>query len=214
MVTAAVFPIAGLGARFLPITHSIPKEMLPIVDKPLIHYAVIEALAAGITDLIFVTNYKKQSIEQYFSRLISSGLDTGQEYQLLAKANFKFLRYPYTAGLGHSIKCAEAILGNQSFAVLLPDDYMHGNYTAELIQHHSKLDACVIGVESIAAEQARCYGVVTAYEEVNDLLQIKSIIEKPRGLALPAQVFGVIGRYVFTPDIFSYITSATRCYSV
>ena len=216
-VTKAVFPVAGLGTRFLPATKSIPKEMLPIVDKPLIQYAVEEALEAGIETLVFVTSRKKHAISDHFdtafelqTRLAESG-----KSELLARitgivpdnVSLVYVTQPEALGLGHAILCAESVIGDEPFAILLADDLIRNSgdgALAQLIGVHNRTGASVIGVEEIPAEKTRSYGVVGVNTDENGLQAIHTIVEKPAPEDAPSRL-GVVGRYVLSPSVFTQL---------
>lgn len=212
-ITTAVFPVAGLGTRFLPITKTGPKEMLPIVDKPVIQYVVQEAIDAGIRHLVFVTSSEKRSIEDYFDR--NFPLEVWLERQGKLKSleivrdiipediAISYVRQPMPLGLGHAILCARPVVGNQSFAVLLPDDIID---TAEetclesMIATYHRTKSAVIAVEEVAAEEVGRYGIVA----VKDNHQVSAIVEKPTVAEAPSRL-AVIGRYILTPAIFDLL---------
>ncbi len=216
-VTKAVFPVAGLGTRFLPATKSIPKEMLPIVDKPLIQYAVEEALEAGIETLVFVTSRKKHAISDHFdtafelqTRLAESG-----KSELLARitgivpdnVSLVYVTQPEALGLGHAILCAESVIGDEPFAILLADDLIRNSgdgALAQLIGVHNRTGASVIGVEEIPEEKTRSYGVVGVNTDENGLQAIHTIVEKPAPEDAPSRL-GVVGRYVLSPSVFTQL---------
>jgi len=216
-VTKAVFPVAGLGTRFLPATKSIPKEMLPIVDKPLIQYAVEEALEAGIETLVFVTSRKKHAISDHFdtafelqTRLAESG-----KSELLARitgivpdhVSLVYVTQPEALGLGHAILCAESVIGDEPFAILLADDLIRNSgdgALAQLIDVHNRTGASVIGVEEIPEEKTRSYGVVGVNTNENGMQAIHTIVEKPAPEDAPSRL-GVVGRYVLSPSVFAQL---------
>ena len=216
-VRKAVFPVAGLGTRFLPATKSIPKEMLPIVDKPLIQYAVEEALEAGIDTLIFVTSRKKHAISDHFdtafelqTRLAESG-----KTELLARVSNivpehvsrVHVTQPEALGLGHAVLCAESSVGDEPFAVLLADDLIRNRgpgALAQMIDIHDQTGASVIGVEEIPLELTSSYGVV-GFERGDDGRQhIHTIVEKPAPEKAPSRL-GVVGRYILSPSVFGHL---------
>jgi len=216
-VTKAVFPVAGLGTRFLPATKSIPKEMLPIVDKPLIQYAVEEALEAGIDTLIFITSRKKHAISDHFdtafelqTRLAESG-----KTELLARiteiipadVSLVYVTQAEALGLGHAILCAESIIGDEPFAILLADDMIRNKgkgALAQLVDLHNRTGASVIGVEEIPAEKTRSYGVVGVDTDEEGLQTIHTIVEKPAPEDAPSRL-GVVGRYVLSSSVFAHL---------
>lgn len=215
-ITRAVFPVAGLGTRFLPATKASPKEMLPIVDKPLIQYAVEEAAAAGITEMIFVTGRNKRAIEDHFDKAyeLEVELAAKEKYELIGvlraikpdNVQCFYVRQPEPLGLGHAILCAERMLNDQPFAVILADDLLNGEVPImqQMIARFKQTGNSIIGVEQILPEQTRTYGVVggTAYDD--KLLKLDTIVEKPAIAEAPSNM-GVIGRYILTPSIFDYL---------
>jgi UTP--glucose-1-phosphate uridylyltransferase len=216
-VRKAVFPVAGLGTRFLPATKSIPKEMLPIVDKPLIQYAVEEALEAGIDTLIFVTSRKKHAISDHFdtafelqTRLAEDGKTdllervTGIVPEGVSRVH---VTQPEALGLGHAILCAESVVGDEPFAILLADDMIRNDGAGALAQMADVYRQCgssLIGVENIPDEMTSSYGVVGV--KVNDRGQnaIHTMVEKPAPEDAPSRL-GVVGRYIMDPSIFDYL---------
>jgi UTP--glucose-1-phosphate uridylyltransferase len=215
-VTKAVFPVAGLGTRFLPATKASPKEMLPIVDKPLIQYAVEEAIEAGITELIFVTGRSKRAIEDHFdtSYEIEAELDARGKSKLLDLVrNIKpshvdcfYVRQPCARGLGHAVMCAEKLVANDPFAVILADDLLYGEVPVmkQMIDVFNHYHSSIVGVEAIAREDSRSYGVVEGREWEEDIFKLSGIIEKPAPEAAPSNL-GVVGRYVLMPSIFAHL---------
>ncbi|MGC1549671.1 MAG: UTP--glucose-1-phosphate uridylyltransferase GalU [Rhodanobacter sp.] len=215
-VTKAVFPVAGLGTRFLPATKASPKEMLPVVDKPLIQYAVEEAIAAGITEMIFVTGRGKHAIEDHFDKSyeIEAELEArGKEQLLEAVRGIKppnvdcfYVRQPSALGLGHAVLCAEKLIGSSPFAVILADDLLHSEQPVirQLVKVFDHYHSSVIGVETIAQEDSRSYGVVNGREWEEGLIKLSDIVEKPAMAEAPSNL-GVIGRYVLMPTIFEHL---------
>lgn len=219
-VRKAVFPVAGLGTRFLPATKSIPKEMLPIVDKPLIQYAVEEALEAGIETLIFVTSRKKHAISDHFdsafeleSRLADTGkLDLLKQITEIVPDSVSRVHVTQSEalGLGHAILCAESVVGDEPFAILLADDMIRSQgkgALAQMVDVHNQTGASVIGVEEIPREKTRSYGIVGLADADSDrpeeaVKQIHTIVEKPAPEEAPSRL-GVVGRYVLSPHVFS-----------
>ena len=217
-ITKAVFPVAGLGTRFLPATKASPKEMLPIVDKPLIQYAVEEALAAGITELIFVTGRSKRAIEDHFDK--SYELETelkarGKEpllaqlrNMLPANASCVYIRQSEALGLGHAVLCARQVVGNEPFAVVLADDLIHANppvlkQMVDLYDHHHN---SVIAVQQVTREETRHYGIVKTRPLDAGLHKLDGIVEKPDPAKAPSTL-AAIGRYILTPRIFEHLES-------
>jgi UTP--glucose-1-phosphate uridylyltransferase len=219
-VRKAVFPVGGLGTRFLPATKSIPKEMLPIVDKPLIQYAVEEALEAGIDTLIFVTSRKKHAISDHFDTAfeLETRLAEAGKVELLARiheivpenVSRVHVTQSEALGLGHAILCAESVVGDEPFAILLADDLIRSNgrgALAQLVDAHDQTGASVIGVEEIPQEMTGSYGIVgvnhsgTAHGK-GGLQEIHTIVEKPAPEDAPSRL-GVVGRYVLSPHVFT-----------
>ena len=212
----AVFPVAGLGSRFLPVTKASPKEMLPIVDKPLIQYAVEEAAAAGITEMIFVTGRNKRAIEDHFDKAyeLETELERKGKSALLDMVRSvlpegvrcMYIRQAEPLGLGHAVLCAQPIVGDEPFAVLLADDLMDSQPPAMVTMERifEKEGASLLGVEEVPRDQTQSYGIVTVDEMKDDTARIRSIIEKPKPDDAPSNL-GVIGRYVLTPRIFELL---------
>jgi len=216
-VKTAVFPVAGLGTRFLPVTKSVPKEMLPLVDKPLIQYVVEEAVAAGITQLIFISNHEKYAIENYFDRNfeLEYQLTQAGKTDLLEKVRYIlprevqciYVRQFEPLGLGHAVLCAKNVVKNEPFAVLLPDDIIdYGNKNTnclkEMINIFLQKKESVVAVEEIPKADIQKYGVISLKENTGKEKILADIVEKPLPDKVPSNL-GVIGRYVFTPQIFS-----------
>jgi len=216
-IRKAVFPVAGWGTRFLPATKSIPKEMLPIVDKPLIQYAVEEALEAGIDTLIFVTSRKKHAISDHFdtafeleTRLRESGSHERLE-QITGIVPDHVTRVHVTQsealGLGHAILCAESIVGDEPFAILLADDMIlnpgHGALL-QMVEAYRETGGSIIGVEQIPREMSRSYGIVEIDAGDGPAQRIQTIVEKPAPEDAPSDL-GVVGRYILAPEIFHHL---------
>ena len=212
-IKKAVFPVAGLGTRFLPATKANPKEMLPIVDKPLIQYAVEEAIQSGITELIFVTGRNKRSIEDHFDKNVEleASLIASNKNLLLdairsiipSYVKCIYIRQSEPLGLGHAVLQAKTIINDEPFAVLLADDLTdaHTPVLKQLILQHQKEQSSVIAIEDIPKEKTVQYGIVDVGDSKNNLYKINSIVEKPQPIDAPSTL-GVIGRYVFNPEIF------------
>ena len=215
-LTKAVFPVAGLGTRFLPATKASPKEMLPVVDKPLIQYAVEEAAAAGITDMIFVTGRNKRAIEDHFDKAyeLESELEAKQKHDLLDVAknaapkgiNFIFLRQGEALGLGHAVLCAQPVVGDAPFAVILADDMVDAEVSVmqQMVTLYEKHGHSMIGVENIAREDTASYGIVAVDRMENRLGRIQRIVEKPKPDVAPSTL-GVVGRYLLSNRIFGHL---------
>jgi UTP--glucose-1-phosphate uridylyltransferase len=220
-VRKAVFPVAGLGTRFLPATKSIPKEMLPVVDKPLIQYAVEEALEAGIDTLIFITSRSKHSISDHFdtSFELETRLAAAGKTELLARISDiipdRVRRVHVTQtealGLGHAILCAESVVGDEPFAIILADDMVLNRgrgALAQMVELHGRTGASVVGVEEIPPQLTRSYGVVGVRETTPGLHTIHTIVEKPAAKDAPSNL-GVVGRYLLSPGIFDCLHAVT-----
>jgi UTP--glucose-1-phosphate uridylyltransferase len=215
-VTKAVFPVAGLGTRFLPATKASPKEMLPVVDKPLIQYAVEEAIAAGMTEMIFVTGRGKRAIEDHFDKSyeLEAELEARHKEALLdavrsikpANVDCFYVRQPAALGLGHAVLCAERLVGGEPFAVILADDLLLGEppVMKQLIDVFDHYHSSVIGVERIAREESASYGVIEGREWEEDIIKLSDIVEKPQPALAPSNL-GVVGRYVLMPTVFEHL---------
>lgn len=215
-ITKAVFPVAGLGTRFLPATKASPKEMLPVVDKPLIQYAVEEAMAAGITEMIFVTGRNKRAIEDHFDKAyeLEAELAAHDKQGLLSVLrNIKpdnvqcfYVRQAEALGLGHAVLCAERLIGEEPFAVILADDLLDAEVPVmrQMTDLHGHYGSSIIGVESIRPEQTRSYGVVAGDSFGERIMKLNGIVEKPAPEDAPS-LFGVVGRYILTPSIFRHL---------
>lgn len=223
-VRKAVFPVAGLGTRFLPATKASPKEMLPVVDKPLIQYAVEEAHAAGIDHMIFVTGRSKRAIEDHFDTAyeLEAELEAAHKTEMLTRLRelrpegmtFSYVRQPRSMGLGHAVLCAAHLVGNEPFAVLLADDLMSAAadgepVMAQMTRQFAKLGRSVLAVQEVPLEHVRRYGIVVG-EPVDDrVLKVSHIVEKPMPEVAPSRM-GVAGRYVLTPAIFDMLANQPR----
>lgn len=218
-IRKAVFPVAGMGTRFLPATKAMPKELLPIIDKPLIQYAVEEAVEAGITELVFVTGRTKRAIEDHFdhSPELETILEKSGKYELAKQirdivskdVHCIFVRQPKALGLGHAILCAEPAVGNEPFAVLLPDDFMAGEIkpTSDLVQHFETTGRPSLSVMTVPDEAVGKYGVIAPDgDPSNHVVRFSSIVEKPAPDQAPSNL-AAVGRYVFGPEIFDYLRS-------
>lgn len=219
-VRKAVFPVAGLGTRFLPATKASPKEMMPIVDKPLIQYAVEEAVAAGVTDMVFVTGRTKRAIEDHFDKAyeLESELALRNKTEMLEfvrnllpkNINCIYIRQPEALGLGHAILCARPVIGDEPFAVLLADDLLDGNppvmkQMADVFDYYR---CSVIGVLDVPLADTRSYGIVKSSSVAERLERIEAIVEKPKPEEAPSTL-GVVGRYILTPRIFHHLENVT-----
>jgi UTP--glucose-1-phosphate uridylyltransferase len=215
-VTKAVFPVAGLGTRFLPATKASPKEMLPVVDKPLIQYAVEEAMAAGITEMIFVTGRSKRAIEDHFDKSyeIEAELEARGKQKLLelvrsikpSHVDCFYVRQPEALGLGHAVLCAEKLVGDNPFAVILADDLLYGKppVMQQMVEVFDHYHSSVLGVEEIPASETASYGIIEGKEWEDNIIKLSGIVEKPAPEVAPSNL-GVVGRYVLKPRIFHHI---------
>jgi UTP--glucose-1-phosphate uridylyltransferase len=215
----AVFPVAGLGTRFLPATKASPKEMLPIVDKPLIQYAVEEAAAAGITDMVFVTGRNKRAIEDHFDSVLEleSELAAKGKHELLDLAQSvlppgcrcMYIRQSEPLGLGHAVLCAWPIIGNEPFAVLLADDLIAGDppEMRSMAELYATEQCSVLGVVDVPRDQTASYGIVVPKDANAAVTPITGVVEKPDPASAPSTL-AVVGRYVLTPAIFGLLSNA------
>ena len=215
-VRKAVFPVAGLGTRFLPATKASPKEMMPIVDKPLIQYAVEEAAAAGITEMIFITGRGKRSIEDHFDKAyeLENELERRGKIEMLnyvrslmpSDMKCVFIRQADALGLGHAVLCAQPVVGNEPFAVLLADDLLDGEPAVmrQMVDVYDYYKCSVLGVQQVPREETRSYGIVASTPLKNDLESVQAIVEKPKPQEAPSTL-AVVGRYVLTPRIFHHL---------
>jgi UTP--glucose-1-phosphate uridylyltransferase len=223
-VNKAVFPVAGLGTRFLPATKAQPKEMLPIVDKPLIQYAVEEAYEAGIRHMIFVTGRNKRAIEDHFDTAyeLESELEAGGKEELLAVVrsltpadmDCSYVRQPRSLGLGHAVLCARHIVGDEPFAVLLADDLMCGpqagpGVLAQMVEVFGQVRSSVLAVQEVPLEHVKRYGIVAGEAAGERLVKVNQMVEKPSPEKAPSRL-GVAGRYVLTPAVFDAIRNQPR----
>jgi len=219
-VTKAVFPVAGMGSRFLPATKASPKEMMPIVDKPLIQYAVEEAVGAGITDMIFITGRNKRAIEDHFDKAyeVETELAMRGKTELLdmvrsiipREVNCIYIRQAEPLGLGHAVLCAKPVVGDVPFAVILADDLIDGQppIVRQMTDVYERHGCSVLGVEEIAWEQSRQYGIVAHEPVEGNVERITAIVEKPDPDVAPSNL-AVVGRYVLTPRIFHHLERMT-----
>lgn len=223
-IKKAVFPVAGFGSRFLPATKAQPKEMLPIVDKPLIHYAVEEAVAAGITEMVFITGRNKRAIEDHFDKAyeLETELEAAGKIQLLKvvqnvipkNVTCIFIRQSAPLGLGHAVLCARPVVGNDSFAVLLADDFMDVDkgqkpVMAQMTQIYEREGVSLLAVQNVPRSETKEYGIVRAIRYRRGLKQVKAIIEKPTPEEAPSTI-AVVGRYVLNNYIFDYLETLER----
>ncbi|NOZ54228.1 MAG: UTP--glucose-1-phosphate uridylyltransferase GalU [Gammaproteobacteria bacterium] len=217
MITKAVFPVAGLGTRFLPATKANPKEMLPVVDKPLIQYAAEEAIAAGVKQLIFVTSSSKRAIEDHFDKNyeLEAELEKRNKHELLSivhdilpkGVSCVYIRQAEALGLGHAVLCAKAIVGNEAFAVILADDLIDDNANgclSQMSEQYDKYQHSILGVQLVDASETEKYGIVKTDELNHRIADIEAIVEKPKPADAPSNL-AVVGRYILTPKIFTYL---------
>jgi UTP--glucose-1-phosphate uridylyltransferase len=216
VIRKAVFPVAGMGTRFLPATKASPKEMMAIVDKPLIQYAVEEAVAAGITDMIFVTGRSKRSIEDHFDKAyeLEAELERKGKMELLRITqevipegiNCIYIRQAEPLGLGHAVLCAQPVIKNEPFAVILADDLMVGDVsiTRQMVEVYDRHHSSILAVQNVPRELTRQYGIVSSTRVNDELEQVTGIVEKPKPEDAPTTL-AVVGRYVLTPRIFHHL---------
>ncbi|MCY9370446.1 UTP--glucose-1-phosphate uridylyltransferase GalU [Bacillus haynesii] len=214
-VRKAIIPAAGLGTRFLPATKAMPKEMLPIVDKPTIQYIIEEAVEAGIEDIIIVTGKSKRAIEDHFdfSPELERNLEEKGKTELLEKvkkasnlADIHYIRQKEPKGLGHAVWCARNFIGDEPFAVLLGDDIVQAEKPGlrQLMDEYEKTLSSVIGVQQVPEDQTHRYGIIDPLTNEGRLYQVKNFVEKPKPGTAPSNL-AILGRYVFTPEIFMYL---------
>ncbi len=215
-ITKAVFPVAGMGSRFLPATKASPKEMMPIVDKPLIQYAVEEAVAAGITDMVFITGRNKRAIEDHFDKAyeVEAELAARGKMELLRvvqevlpkHVNCIYIRQTEALGLGHAVLCAQPVVQDEAFAVILADDLIDGDTSVvkQMLDVYERHQCSVLGVQDVPREQTRQYGIVSSSALEAGVEQVHGIVEKPKPADAPSTL-AVVGRYVLTPRIFQHL---------
>ncbi|MCZ8519321.1 MULTISPECIES: UTP--glucose-1-phosphate uridylyltransferase GalU [Paenibacillus] len=213
-IRKAIIPAAGLGTRFLPATKAMPKEMLPVIDKPTIQYIVEEAVASGIEDLIIVTGKGKRAIEDHFDHAFEleknledkGKMDLLREVQRSARVEIHYIRQKEPKGLGHAIWCARRFIGDEPFAVLLGDDIVHGETPClkQLIQEYEKTQSSVIGVQPVSLEETQRYGIVDTSVRNGRLYEVQNLVEKPPLGKAPSNL-AIMGRYVLTPRIFDFL---------
>jgi len=215
-ITKAVFPVAGMGSRFLPATKASPKEMMPVVDKPLIQYAVEEAVAAGITDMVFITGRNKRAIEDHFDKAyeLEAELAMRGKEELLrvvrevipAHINCIYIRQTEPLGLGHAVLCAQPVIQDEPFAVILADDLIDGDtpIVKQMVDVFQRHQCSILGVQNVPRDQTRQYGIVGTRPLESDLEQVHAIVEKPEPDDAPSTL-AVVGRYILTPRIFHHL---------
>ncbi|WP_059171870.1 UTP--glucose-1-phosphate uridylyltransferase GalU [Bacillus sp. FJAT-27445] len=214
-VRKAIIPAAGLGTRFLPATKAMPKEMLPIVDKPTIQYIVEEAIESGIEDIIIVTGKGKRAIEDHFDHAfeLEQNLLEKEKFELLEKVqassnmvDIHYIRQKEPRGLGHAVWCARNFIGNEPFAVLLGDDIVQAEVPClkQLINQYNDTLSSVIGVQRVPESETHRYGVIDPLEEYNRRYQVRQFVEKPKPGTAPSNL-AIIGRYILTPEIFMFL---------
>ena len=223
-VAKAVFPVAGLGTRFLPATKAQPKEMLPIVDKPLIQYAVEEAYDAGIRHMVFVTGRNKRAIEDHFDTAyeLETELESAGKHELLALVHSikpddmdcSYVRQPRSLGLGHAVLCAQPLVGDEPFAVLLADDLMTGleggkSVLRQMVEVFERVRTSVIAVQEVPLDHVKRYGIVAGDPAGDRLTRVRQMVEKPSPDKAPSRM-GVAGRYILTPAVFDQIRQQPR----
>ena len=219
-IKKCVFPVAGMGTRFLPATKASPKEMLPIVDKPLIQYAVEEAVEAGCTEMVFITGRNKRSIEDHFDKAyeLETELELRQKDKLLAHVRdilppnitCLYIRQTEALGLGHAVLCAQAAVGDEPFAVILADDLIDTPKGAlkQMVDVYNQSGNSVLGVETVDPSQTGSYGIVEV-EQLKNYQRITNIVEKPKPEEAPSNL-AVVGRYILTPRIFDFLSNLPR----
>lgn len=215
-ITKAVFPVAGMGSRFLPATKATAKEMLPVVDKPLIQYAVEEAVAAGITDMVFITGRNKRAIEDHFDKAyeLEATLEAQGKKELLRivqevvpkNINCIYIRQAEPLGLGHAVLCAHPVIQNEPFAVILADDLIDGNTAImkQMVEVFERHQCSVLGVQDVPRDQTKQYGIVSATNMEPNVERVNAIVEKPKPEDAPSTL-AVVGRYILTPRIFKHL---------
>jgi UTP--glucose-1-phosphate uridylyltransferase len=215
-ITKAVFPVAGMGSRFLPATKATAKEMLPVVDKPLIQYAVEEAVAAGITDMVFITGRHKRAIEDHFDKAyeLEASLEASGKLKLLSyvqevvpkHVNCIYIRQAEPLGLGHAVLCAKPVIQDEPFAVILADDLIDGEVpiVKQMVDVFAKHQCSILGVQDVPRAHTRQYGIVSTTNLEPNVEKVNAIVEKPKPEDAPSTL-AVVGRYILTPRIFHYL---------
>lgn len=220
-VTKAIFPVAGLGTRFLPATKSIPKEIMTLVDRPLIQYAIDEARAAGIKEFIFVTSRGKGALEDYFDHapvLEQELRKKGKEQLMEALRNtnmesgaIAYIRQHKALGLGHAVWCARRLIGNEPFAVILPDDVIAAEKPClqQMVEAHEKTGGCMVAAMEVPASKASAYGLLAVEEDHGSLVKVSGMVEKPKPEDAPSNL-AVIGRYILTPKVLNNLNKKQK----
>lgn len=211
-VTKAVFPVAGMGTRFLPATKSVPKEIMTLVDRPLVQYAIDEARAAGIEEFIFVTARGKSALEDYFDHLpeLEAKLERAGKTELLESLKatnmdsgaIAYIRQHGAQGLGHAVGCARRLIGDEPFAVMLPDDVIAAETPClqQMVEAHAETGGCMVAAMEVPTSQASSYGILDLQEDMGSIVQVKGMVEKPKPGTEPSNL-AVIGRYILTPQV-------------
>ena len=213
MIKKALFPAAGYGTRFLPVTKSVPKEMLPIVNKPLIHYGINECIEAGIFEIGFVTGRNKRAIEDYldFHPELETQIKDTSKAKLLHETNdminrctFTYVRQKEMLGLGHAVLSGEPLVGNNPFAVVLADDLCEGGVLSQMVKLYNKFKCTVVAIEEVPKSEVNKYGIIKGKEIEEGVFMIEDMVEKPSADRAPSNL-AIIGRYILTPDIFDLL---------
>ena len=217
-VTKAVFPVAGLGTRFLPATKSVPKEIMTLVDKPLIQYAIDEARAAGITEFIFVTSRGKSALEDYFDHApqLEQELASKGKNDLLATLKttymdsgaIAYIRQHKALGLGHAVWCARRLIGDEPFAVILPDDVIAGAVPClqQMVEAYEETGGNMVAAMEVPAEKSSSYGMLDVHNDMGSIVQVKGMVEKPKAEEAPSNL-AVIGRYILSPAVLENLNT-------
>jgi len=213
MIKKALFPAAGYGTRFLPATKSVPKEMLPIVNKPLIHYGIMECMNAGINEIGFVTGRNKRAIEDYldFSPELEEKIKDSSKAKLLHETNeminrctFTYVRQKEMLGLGHAVLTGEPLIGDNPFAVVLADDLCEGDVLSQMVKLYNKFKCTIVAIEEVPKDEVNKYGVIAGREIEEGVYMVEDMVEKPEIDKAPSNL-AIIGRYILTPDIFELL---------
>jgi len=213
MIKKALFPAAGYGTRFLPATKSVPKEMLPVVNKPLIHYGIMECMNADIMEIGFVTGRNKRAIEDYldFNPELEDKVKDSSKAKLLHETNemihkctFTYVRQKEMLGLGHAVLTGEPLIGNNPFAVVLADDLCEGDVLSQMVKLYNKFKCSIVAIEEVPADEVNKYGVIAGKEIEDGVYMVEDMVEKPDVGKAPSNL-AIIGRYILTPDIFELL---------